>query len=182
MTEAMDRASLRARQAPLKARYREDPGAARVTARAQGQLHPGGVGCTLTTMDGRVEAGLHPATGGTGAEACSADILLQALVGCAGVTLGAVSLALGVPLRGGRITAEGKWDARGTLAVESGIAVGMTDILLRIEIDSDASDAQLVRLLELTERYCVVLQTLAHPPTVHPTLVRAARQAAAPDS
>ena len=157
----MDRDELRALQAPLKQRYREDPQSALMTLRAEGTLNDR-VACSVATGQAIVEAGLHPATGGTGVEACSGDMLLQALVACAGVTLTAVATALGVKLRGGRVTAEGDLDFRGTLGVASDARVGFKQIRLRIELDSDAAPDERARLLELTERYCVVYQTLCN--------------------
>ena len=157
----MDRAELRALQAPLKQRYREDPQSALITLRAEGTLNDR-VACSVATGQAIVEAGLHPATGGTGVEACSGDMLLQALVACAGVTVTAVATALGVKLRGGRVAAEGDLDFRGTLGVARDARVGFKQIRLRIELDSDAAPDERARLLELTERYCVVYQTLCH--------------------
>src|SRR5919202_2258181 len=151
---------LRALQAPLQARYREDPGAALVTLRAEGELDSPGLVCRVETGRALVEAGLHPATGGNGLEACSGDMLLQALVACAGVTLKAVATAPGVTLRGGRGRAEGDLDFRGTLGVAKDAPVGFREIRLRFELDTDAEPEQLEQLLKLTERYCVVLQTL----------------------
>jgi uncharacterized OsmC-like protein len=157
----MDRHELRALQAPLKQRYREDPQSARITLRAEGTLNDR-VACSVATGQAIVEAGLHPATGGTGVEACSGDMLLQALVACTGVTLTAVATALGVKLRGGRVTAEGDLDFRGTLGVARDARVGFKQIRLRIELDSEPAPDERARLLELTERYCVVYQTLCH--------------------
>jgi uncharacterized OsmC-like protein len=174
MTRSWDQATLRARQAPLKARYRERPDAAEVTLRAESSLRPQVVGCEVATWGGSVIAGLHPATGGAGDLACSGEMLLQALVGCAGVTLSAVALAMGIPIRGGRITAQARWDARGTLAVGPAAPVGITHIALEVELQTEAPDPQLAKLLELTERYCVVLQTLAHAPAFTAQVARAA--------
>jgi uncharacterized OsmC-like protein len=157
----MDRDQLRALQAPLKQRYREDPESALITLRADGSLEER-IACSISTGRALVEAGLHPATGGTGLEACSGDILLQALVACAGVTLTAVATALGVKLRGGRVTAEGDLDVRGTLGIEKDVPVGFKQIRLRIVLDADATPNERARLMELTERYCVVYQTLRH--------------------
>jgi uncharacterized OsmC-like protein len=157
----MNRDELRALQAPLKQRYREDPQSALITLRAEGTLNDR-VACSVPAGQAIVEAGLHPATGGTGVEACSGDMLLQALVACAGVTLTAVATALGVKLRGGRVTAEGDLDFRGTLGVGKDAQVGFKQIRLRIELDSDVTPDERARLLELTERYCVVYQTLCH--------------------
>lgn len=162
----MDADELRSIQAPLKQRYRDEPGAALVTLRAAGTLDDSGVSCRVDTGRAIVEAGLHPATGGTGLQACSGDMLLQALVACAAVTLKAVSTALAIPVRSGQVTAEGDLDFRGTLGVDRGAPVGFQRIRLRFDLDSDAPADQLAKLLELTERYCVVLQTLRVPPTV----------------
>ena len=155
----MNRDEIRALQAPLKQRYRDDPGAALVTLKAEGRLGEG-IACSIDTGRALVEAGLHPATGGSGMQACSGDMLLQALVACAGVTLSAVATALGVKLRGGHLRAEGDLDFRGTLGVEKNAPVGFKQIRLAIEIDSAASGDDLRKLFELTERYCVVYQTL----------------------
>lgn len=161
----MDAEELRARQAPLKQRYRDDPATARIPARAEGRLLVDGVACEVRIHQGRAtHAGLHPAGGGSGAEACSADMLLEALVGCAGVTLGAVATAMGIAIRGGKVIAEGIWDARGTLGVDKAAPVGLTEIKLCFEIDSDADAEKMDRLIQLAERYCVIAQTLAHPP------------------
>jgi uncharacterized OsmC-like protein len=157
----MDRDQLRAVQAPLKQRYREDPESALITLRAEGSLQEQ-VACSISTGKALVEAGLHPATGGTGLQACSGDMLLQALVACAGVTLTAVATALGVKLRGGRVTAEGDLDVRGTLGIAKDAPVGFKQIRLRIVLDAEATPDEQARLLELTERYCVVYQTLCH--------------------
>ena len=155
----MDADALRQLQAPLKDRYRQDPAAAVVTLRAEGNLGEG-VACSVATGKALVEAGLHPASGGNGMQACSGDMLLQALVACAGVTLSAVATALGISLQGGRLRAEGDLDFRGTLGVAKDAPVGFTDIRLDIALQTDAPRAQVDKLLELTERYCVVLQTL----------------------
>ena len=161
----MDRDQLRALQAPLKQRYREDPESALITLRADGSLRDR-VACSVSTGAALVEAGLHPATGGTGLEACSGDMLLQALVACAVVTLTAVATALGVRLRSGRVTAEGDLDVRGTLGIEKDVTVGFKQIRLRIVLDTDATPDEQARLMELTERYCVVYQTLSRPPGI----------------
>jgi uncharacterized OsmC-like protein len=158
----MNADELRALQAPLKARYRERPETALVTLRAQGRMGEG-ITCKIETGKARVEAGLHPATGGDGLSACSADMLLEALVGCAGVTLRAVATALGIQLRGAIIQAEGDLDFRGTLGVSKDVPVGFRQIRLHFDLDTDASEEQLATLLRLTERYCVVYQTLSHP-------------------
>lgn len=160
----MHRDALRAAQAPLKQRYRDTPASAMVRARATGRLDIANVACVVESWPGETVAGLHPATGGSGALACSADLLLEALVACAGVTLSAVATAMDIPIRGGRVVAEGHWDARGTLGVDRSAPVALTDITIRFELDTVASDADIQRLLETTERYCVILQTLKTPP------------------
>ena len=162
----MNAEQLRALQAPLKARYREDPAAAVVTLEADGTLGAEGITCSVATGKALVEAGLHPATGGDGLSACSGDMLLEALVACAGVTLRAVATALGVPVAGGTVHAAGDLDFRGTLGVEKETPVGFKDIRLRFDLDSDATPEQLETLIKLTERYCVVYQTLRAPPDV----------------
>ena len=156
----IDADSLRALQAPLKERYRDDPGAALVTLRACGGLDPSDVACRVETGRALVAAGLHPATGGDGSLACSGDMLLEALVACAGVTLRAVSTALGMDVAGGTVTAEGDLDFRGTLGVAKDAPVGFRAIRLAFDLETDADDEKLATLLRLTERYCVVLQTL----------------------
>jgi len=161
----MDAEQLRSIQAPLKARYRETPDDALITLRARGRLGEG-VSCTIETGKALVSAGLHPATGGSGQSACSGDMLLEALVACAGVTLNAVATSLGIALRDAALEAEGDLDFRGTLGLSKDVPVGFQRIRLRITVDSDASDDQLATLLRLTERYCVVYQTLAQPPTL----------------
>jgi uncharacterized OsmC-like protein len=155
----MDRDQLRAVQAPLKQRYREDPESALITLRAEGSLEEQ-IACSISTGKALVEAGLHPATGGTGLQACSGDMLLQALVACAGVTLTAVATALGVKLGNGLVTAEGDLDVRGTLGIEKDAPVGFKQIRLRIFLETEATPEERARLLQLTERYCVVYQTL----------------------
>jgi uncharacterized OsmC-like protein len=150
---------LRSVQAPLKERYRKSPEAALITLHAEGRLGDG-VACSLSTGKALVEAGLHPATGGSGAQACSGDMLLEALVACAGVTLSAVATSLGIPVSAGTLRAEGDLDFRGTLGVAKDAPVGFKAIRLHIALESTASAEQLQKLLELTERYCVVLQTL----------------------
>jgi uncharacterized OsmC-like protein len=153
---------LKSLQAPLKAQYRERPETALVTLHAQGRIGEG-ITCKIETGKARVEAGLHAATGGDGLSACSADMLLEALVGCAGVTLRAVATAMGIQLRGATIQAEGNLDFRGTLGVSKDVPVGFKEIRLNFDLDTDASEEQLATLLRLTERYCVVYQTLCHP-------------------
>jgi len=156
---------LRALQAPLKERYRESPAAAVVTLRAEGRVGEG-IACRVDTGKALVEAGLHPATGGSGLQACSGDMLLEALVACAGVTLKAVATALGIPIGEAKVLAEGDLDFRGTLGVAKDAPVGFREIRLKFEIKSDSSKEQLQKLIELTERYCVVLQTLHNAPPV----------------
>lgn len=165
----MNTEELRAAQAPLKQQYRDDPASARIPARAEARLDPGEIAVAIATWGGETMAGLHPAAGGTGTLACSGDMLLQALVACAGVTLRAVATAMGITLRGGRIIAEGTWDARGTLAIDKAVPVGVTDIALRFELDTDADAAKLERLIASTERYCVIFQTLRTPPRLSMT-------------
>lgn len=155
----MDRDQLRALQAPLKQRYRDEPEAALVCLQAEGRLGEG-VSCSVEAGRALIQAGLHPASGGTGSLACSGDMLLQALVACAGVTLTAVATSLGITLRGGHLTAEGDLDFRGTLAVARDVPVGFSQIRLFITVESDASLPERQKLLELTERYCVVYQIL----------------------
>jgi uncharacterized OsmC-like protein len=162
----MDAEQLRTVQAPLKQRYRETPDAARVPARAEARLDPDDIACAVPSWRGETTAGLHPATGGSGDLACSADMLLQAVVACAGVTLCAVATAMGVTVRSGRVIAEGTWDARGTLGIDRSVPVGLSDISLRFEVDSDADPAKLERMIQTTERYCVILQTLRNPPRI----------------
>ena len=159
---------LRSIQAPLKERYREEPGRAVVTLRAEGRLAEG-VSCNVETGKALVNAGLHPASGGTGLSACSGDMLLQALVACAGVTLNAVATALGIELRDAVVQAEGDLDFRGTLGVVKDVPVGFRSIRLKVTLDTDASDEQLATLMRLTERYCVVYQTLVRPPAMSVT-------------
>jgi uncharacterized OsmC-like protein len=161
----MNADDLRALQAPLKDRYRDAPSAAMTTLRAQGRIGEN-VSCKIETGKGLLTAGLHPATGGSGLAACSGDMLLEALVACAGVTLNAVATTLGIELRDATLVAEGDLDFRGTLGVAKQVPVGFQNIRLRFELDTDASEEQLATLLRLTERYCVVYQTLAHPPPI----------------
>ena len=156
---------LKALQAPLKERYRQEPAAALITLRASGRAGEG-IACRLDTGKALVEAGLHPATGGDGSQACSGDMLLEALVACAGVTLRAVATGIGVNLRDARITAEGDLDFRGTLGVAKDAPVGFRALRLRFELDTDATGEQRETLIRLTERYCVVLQTLRGAPPV----------------
>jgi uncharacterized OsmC-like protein len=161
----MNAEELRSLQAPLKAQYRERPESALVTLRAEGHVSEN-ITCKIETGKSRVEAGLHPATGGDGQSACSADMLLEALVGCAGVTLRAVATALNIPLRSATIRAEGDVDFRGTLGVSKDVPVGFKQIRLNFDLDTDASEEQIATLIRLTERYCVVYQTLNHPAAI----------------
>ncbi len=157
---------LRAVQAPFKARYREAPEAAVITLKAQGSLAGDGITCSVDTGKALVEAGLHPSTGGDGLSACSGDMLLEALAACAGVTLRAVATALEIPVRGGTVHAEGDLDVRGTLGVAKEAPVGFRDIRLAFDLETDASPDQLATLIKLTERYCVVLQTITNKPAI----------------
>src|ERR1041385_6634682 len=156
---------LKSLQAPIKERYRTEPGSASVTLHAEGRLGEG-VTCKVQTGKALVEAGLHPATGGTGLSVCSGDMLLESLVACAGVTLRAVATALDIPLRDATVRAEGDLDFRGTLAVSKEVPVGFQKIRVRFDLDTDATEEQIATLLRLTERYCVVYQTLAKPPRI----------------
>jgi uncharacterized OsmC-like protein len=165
----MNAEQLKTMQAPIKERYKQDPQAAVITLRAQGRIGEG-IACRVETGKALVEAGLHPATGGSGMQACSGDMLLEALVACAGVTLKAVATAIGVNLKDAKVTAEGDLDFRGTLGVAKDAPVGFRDIRLKFELDTDASEEQKKKLLELTERYCVVLQTIRKSPPVATSL------------
>jgi uncharacterized OsmC-like protein len=167
----VDRAQLKEIQDPLKERYREDPAAGLVTLSATGTLGEG-VSCSIRSGKAIAEAGLHPASGGDGSLLCSGDMLLEALAACAGVTMRAVATSLGIALAGGSVTAEGDLDFRGTLAVERQAAVGFSSIRLSFDLDSDADEDELATLLKLTERYCVVLQTLASGPSLSSSLER----------
>src|SRR5215468_4513315 len=159
----MDAEQLRSLQAPFKARYRDEPNAAVITLKASGELGAETITCKVDTGRALVEAGLHPATGGDGLSACSGDMLLEALVACAGVTLRAVATALDIELRGGTVSAEGDIDFRGTLGVSREAPVGFRDIRLRFDLDTDAPPDKLDSLIKLTERYCVVYQTMRNP-------------------
>jgi uncharacterized OsmC-like protein len=161
----MDAAALRALQAPLKQKYRDQPQTARIAARAEVTLDPARI-AALLPCHGVRSAGLHPAAGGTGTEACSADMLLEALAACAGVTLMAVATSMACKLTGGRIIAQGVWDARGTLGIDKTVPVGLQDIALTFELQGDLDEATRQRLVQLTERYCVILATLRDPPKV----------------
>ena len=160
----MDANALRALQAPLKNKYRETPDSAVVTLKAKGSLDDTSIACKVETGRALAVAGLHPATGGSGAELCSGDMLLEALVACAGVTVKAVATALEIPLRAGTVSAEGDLDFRGTLGVDKEAPVGFRAIRLKFDLDTDAPQEKLDQLLKLTERYCVVFQTLNHKP------------------
>ena len=162
----MDATELRAMQAPIKDRYKSDPGAALITLKAKGSLDDQNIACKVETGRALAVAGLHPATGGSGMELCSGDMLLEALVACAGVTLKAVSTALAIPLKSGTVSAEGDLDFRGTLGVDKEAPVGFRQIRLRFDVDTDAPQDKLDQLLKLTERYCVVYQTIAKGPPV----------------
>ncbi|QEX18826.1 peroxiredoxin [Hypericibacter terrae] len=162
----MQAEELKAIQAPLKERYRGSPEAALLTLKAEGRLDELGVACKVETGRGLIEAGLHPATGGTGLQACSGDMLLEALAACAGVTLKAVATALGIDIREGRVQVEGDLDFRGTLGVSKEAPVGFRAIRVAFALDTDADEEKLASLLKLTERYCVVYQTLRTPPVI----------------
>jgi uncharacterized OsmC-like protein len=169
----MHAAELRAIQAPIKERYKNDPKAGLITLKAKGSLGDTNITCKVETGRALAIAGLHPATGGTGMELCSGDMLLEALVACAGVTLKAVSTALEIPLRTATVAAEGDLDFRGTLGVAKDAAVGFAQVRLRFDVDTDAPQEKLDQLLKLTERYCVVYQTIKSGPPVEVTLARA---------
>jgi uncharacterized OsmC-like protein len=160
----MDAAALRAQQAPYKERYKSEPDAAVITLKAQGSIDDTKIACKVETGRALAVAGLHPATGGSGAELCSGDMLLEALVACAGVTLKAVATALEIPLRAGTVRAEGDLDFRGTLGVAKDAPVGFREIRLAFDVDTDAPQEKIDTLIKLTERYCVVFQTLNSPP------------------
>jgi uncharacterized OsmC-like protein len=168
----MDSESLRKMQAPLKEQYRAAPDAAIITLKARGELDSASIACKVETGRVLAVAGLHPATGGSGLELCSGDMLLEALVACAGVTLKAVATALDIELRRGTVSAEGDLDFRGTLGVEKTAPVGFRDIRLTFDVDSDAPQEKIDTLLKLTERYCVVLQTLSKPAAITTTVSR----------
>lgn len=169
----MDADQLRAMQAPIKQRYKDDPDAALITLKAKGTLDDSNIACKVETGRALAMAGLHPATGGSGLELCSGDMLLEALVACAGVTLKAVATALAIPLRSGIVSAEGELDFRGTLGVAKDAPVGFRQIRLRFDVDTDAPQDKLDQLLKLTERYCVVYQTIKSGPPVDVQMVRA---------
>jgi len=169
----LDADQLRAMQAPIKERYRNEPKAAVVTLRASGTLDGAGIACKVETGRTLAIAGLHPATGGSGLELCSGDMLLEALVACAGVTLKAVATALDIPLKSGNVSADGDLDFRGTLGVAKDAPVGFARIRLRFDLDTDAAQDKLDQLLKLTERYCVVYQTIKNGPPVDVKITRA---------
>jgi uncharacterized OsmC-like protein len=168
----MDATALRAMQAPLKDRYKSDPKTAYITLKANGTLDDTNIACKVETGRALAVAGLHPATGGSGMELCSGDMLLEALVACAGVTLKAVATALDIPLKSGRVSAEGDLDFRGTLGVDKTAPVGFAQIRLRFDVDTDVPQEKLDQLLKLTERYCVVYQTIKSGPPVEVSLKR----------
>ena len=168
----MDANELRAMQAPIKERYKADADAALITLKARGTLDDSNIACKVETGRALAVAGLHPATGGSGLELCSGDMLLEALVACAGVTLKAVSTALAIPLQSGAVSAEGDLDFRGTLGVAKDAPVGFAQIRLRFDLDTDAPQDKLDQLLKLTERYCVVYQTIKSGPPVEVTMAR----------
>lgn len=169
----MNADQLRELQTPIKQRYRDDPSSARVVMHASGSVQPTQLTCLVDTSIGQVSAGLHPAAGGSGAQACSGDMLLQALVACSGVTLAAVATAMGIEIRSAKISAQAEMDFRGTLGIDKSAPVGITSLSLDFEFDSPAEDAQLKKLVELTERYCVVLQTLKQPAALSTSYHRA---------
>jgi uncharacterized OsmC-like protein len=168
----MDSAELRAMQAPYKDKYKSDPDAAIITLKAHGSIDESKIACKVETGRALAVAGLHPATGGSGAELCSGDMLLEALVACAGVTLKAVATALGIPLKAGVVRAEGDLDFRGTLGVAKDAPVGFREIRLTFDLDTEATQEQIDSLIKLTERYCVIFQTLARPPQLGLTINR----------
>lgn len=169
----MDSAELRAMQAPYKDKYKSDPDAAIITLKAHGSIDESKIACKVETGRALAVAGLHPATGGSGAELCSGDMLLEALVACAGVTLKAVATALAIPLKAGVVRAEGDLDFRGTLGVAKDAPVGFREIRLTFDLDTEASQEQINSLIKLTERYCVIFQTLAKPPKLGLAINRA---------
>jgi len=168
----MDASALRAMQAPFKDKYKDDPAAAVITLKAQGAIDESKIACKVETGRALAVAGLHPATGGSGADLCSGDMLLEALVACAGVTLKAVATALDVPLKAGVVKAEGDLDFRGTLGVARDAPVGFRDIRLAFELDTDAPQDKIDALIKLTERYCVIFQTLNKPPKLELSVTR----------
>jgi uncharacterized OsmC-like protein len=171
-SKKMDAAELRAMQAPIKERYKSDPSAAVITLKAKGSIDNEGIACKVETGRALAVAGLHPATGGSGLELCSGDMLLEALVACAGVTLKSVATAVEIPLKAGHVIAEGDLDFRGTLGVDKEAPVGFAEIRLRFEVATDAPQDKLDLLLKLTERYCVVYQTIRNGPKVSVSMKR----------
>jgi uncharacterized OsmC-like protein len=178
----VDAHELRAAQAPLKEQYRQDPGSALTPVSAHGTYREDGVTATIDGFVGPVRAGLHRATGGDGSDACSGDLLLEALLACAGVTLRSVATAMSIDIASADLSASGRFDARGTLGVDREAPVGLTDIVVRIALDTTAEDAQLQRLAVATERYCVVGRSLATPPAIEVTRLPAAERRATPRS
>ena len=162
----MDATALRERQSPLKQQYREDPASARTPVGAYGTFESPGISCSVSTWSGITRAGLHSATGGDGSEACSADMLLQALLACVGVTMRSVATAIGIRIDGAELSADGMFDVQGTLGLSREVPVGVQGIRVAATLKTDADDAALAKLAELTERYCVVGQTLAQRPTI----------------
>jgi uncharacterized OsmC-like protein len=167
----MDAAKLRALQTPLKESYKKAPESALIPARAEAVIDQEDISCRIATYAGTTLSGLHPGAGGDGSKACSADMLMEALVACAGVTLKAVATAMRIDLKKARVVAAGTWDARGTLAVDRNAPVGLTEIKLSFEIDSAADQKKIKKMIELTERYCVIYQTLSHPPKLASELI-----------
>lgn len=165
----MNSDQLKALQAPLKSAYKQDPDSASVTMTVTGEVNSDGLTCEVPTFSGSAIAGLHPAAGGDGSHACSGDMLLESLVACAGVTLKAVATAMEIPIENGSITAEGTMDFRGTLGVSRDVPIGLTNIKLSFDLKSSADEKKIARLIELTERYCVIFQTLKNPPTIECT-------------
>ncbi len=168
----MDADQLRALQTPIKQRYRDEPSSAKVAMHASGQVLASQLTCLVDSSLGQVNAGLHPAAGGSGEQVCSGDMLLQALVACSGVTLSAVATAMGIEIRSATVSATAEMDFRGTLGIDRSVPIGITSLHLEFTIDSPADDSQLKKLLELTERYCVVLQTLAQPAALTTSCIR----------
>jgi len=166
----MNAEQLRNLQTPLKDRYRAEPATAMQTLKVRGELHQGNLTCIVNSVRGPIEAGLHPAAGGDGTFACSGDMLLEALVGCAGVTLTAVATAMNIPLRGGAVRAEGDLDFRGTLGVSKDVEIGFKEIRLFFDLDTDAPADQIDTLVKLAKRYCVIYQTLQKPPQITTTV------------
>jgi len=170
----MNAEELRKLQAPIKAHYKEDPESARMTSRATGVLLPDRPACRIESRHGTIDAGLHPAAGGDGKDVCSIDLMLEAMVACAGVTFNLVATAMSIPFRSVKVFVEGDGDIRGALGIAKDVPVGITDVRIRFEVDSPATDEQLAMLLRQTERYCVIFQTLANPPHVEAAIKRIA--------